>query len=143
MIRPGTARDAPRTLQIWRRAVAATHDFLSPADLDRLDAIVADWLPKADLWLYVDEADGPLAFMALTGSHVDALFVDPTFHGGGVGRALITHAQGLHGRLTVDVNEQNLGAVGFYEHLGFTRTGRSPTDDQGFPYPLLHLTGPA
>ena len=40
---------------------------------------------------------------------------------------------------TVDVNEQNHGAVGFYRHIGFEVTGRSDLDDQGRPYPLLHL----
>jgi len=39
----------------------------------------------------------------------------------------------------VDVNEQNDQAVGFYRKMGFTETGRSPTDDDGRPYPLLHM----
>jgi putative acetyltransferase len=140
MIRRGTARDAPRNLDIWRRAVAATHDFLSPGDLDRIDALVADWLPGAEPWVYVDQTDSPLGFMALTGSHVDALFIDPLRHGAGVGRTLMMHARLLHSQLTVDVNEQNLRAIGFYERLGFERTGRSPVDGQGRPYPLLHMT---
>ena len=143
MIRPGRAGDAARNLEIWRAAVAATHDFLAPADLDRIDAMVSDWLAHTRPWVWVDRTDSPRGFMALTSAHIDALFVDPVHHGVGVGRALIAHARALHGRLTVDVNEQNSLAVGFYERLGFERTGRSPTDDQGMPYPLLHLTWPA
>ncbi len=42
-------------------------------------------------------------------------------------------------RLTVDVNEQNEQAVGFYAHTGFIVTGRSATDGEGRPYRLLHL----
>ena len=38
-----------------------------------------------------------------------------------------------------DVNEQNVQAVGFYRHMGFVVVGRSPTDDAGRPYPLLHM----
>ena len=30
-------------------------------------------------------------------------------------------------------------AVGFYSHAGFSITGRSSTDDQGWAYPLLHM----
>ena len=52
------------------------------------------------------------------------------------------HARSLHPVLTVDVNEQNPRAIGFYERLGFARTGRSETDDQGRPYPLLHMRSP-
>jgi putative acetyltransferase len=39
----------------------------------------------------------------------------------------------------VDVNEQNHQAFGFYQRFGFAVTGRSDTDGQGKPYPLLHL----
>ncbi|HYC75281.1 acetyltransferase [Brevundimonas sp.] len=140
MIRLATAADGPRTLEIWRRAVAATHDFVSASDLTRIDGIVVDWLATSRPWVHVDETDTAVGFMALTGAHVDALFVDPARHGAGVGRALIAHARTLHGALTVDVNEQNARAVGFYERLGFQRTGRSPTDGLGMPYPLLHMT---
>ncbi|ENH9207696.1 GNAT family N-acetyltransferase, partial [Vibrio vulnificus] len=40
----------------------------------------------------------------------------------------------------VDVNEQNPQAVGFYEHMGFKVVSRSPLDDMGKPFPILHMT---
>lgn len=139
MIRLPTPADAPRNLQIWRDAVHATHDFLSPEDLIAIDALVTEHLPAMVSFVKVDEADQPMGFLAMTGAHVDALFVDPAVHGGGIGRALMDHARSLAPVLTVDVNEQNPRAIGFYERLGFERIGRSETDDQGRPYPLLHL----
>lgn len=139
MIRPAAPEDAASNLQIWRDAVRATHDFLTPEDLAAIDALVAEHLPAMVSWVKTDGRDRPLGFMALTGAHIDALFVDPGSHGQGVGRALVAHARTLHPDLTVDVNEQNPRAIGFYERLGFRRTGRSETDDQGRPYPLLHL----
>jgi hypothetical protein len=45
----------------------------------------------------------------------------------------------VFGATTLDVNEQNPQAVGFYLHQGFRITGRSPLDGLGKPYPLLHL----
>lgn len=39
----------------------------------------------------------------------------------------------------VDVNEQNTQARGFYEHKGFEVIGRSETDEQGEPFPILHM----
>lgn len=42
--------------------------------------------------------------------------------------------------LSVDVNEQNPQAVGFYLHYGFVQTGRSPLDGEGRPFPLLHMS---
>lgn len=139
MIRPPNPDDDARNLQIWREAVRATHDFLTPGDLVEIDALVAEHLPAMVSWVMTDGDGRPQGFMALTGAHIDALFVDPASHGQGIGRALVAHARTLHPDLTVDVNEQNPRAIGFYERLGFRRTGRSETDDQGRPYPLLHL----
>ena len=39
----------------------------------------------------------------------------------------------------VDVNEQNASAVDFYTRRGFAVVGRRDSDDEGRPYPLLHL----
>jgi hypothetical protein len=47
------------------------------------------------------------------------------------------------GATTVDVNEQNPQAVGFYLHIGCEVVGRSELDGMGKPYPLLHLRLPA
>lgn len=77
--------------------------------------------------------------MGLAGAHVDALFIDPAFQGIGIGSAMIAHALELHPIVTTDVNEQNPQAVGFYQRLGFVRTGRSAIDDQGRAYPLIHM----
>lgn len=67
------------------------------------------------------------------------LFIDPEFRGKGVGRVLTKFAVKDLKIEKVDVNEQNLRAVGFYEKLGFKLIGRSELDGQGKPYPILHL----
>ncbi len=139
MIRFSRPDDGAKVVEIWRRAVDATHDFLAPEDRRAIDELVSGFLPQAGLWLMVDEADEPMAFMLLEQEHMQALFVDPAHRGKGVGAALVRHGLSLHPRLTTDVNEQNLQAVGFYEKMGFKRTGRSPLDEQGRPYPLIHL----
>jgi putative acetyltransferase len=139
-LRPARPDDTPRLLAIWRAAVLATHDFLDPADFREIERMVAErYLPVAPFWLVVDERDVAAAFMGMTDHHIDSLFVDPDRRGKGIGRSLVEHARSLHPGLTVDVNEQDLGAVGFYERLGFRRIGRSPHDDAGRPYPLLHM----
>ncbi|WP_353736292.1 hypothetical protein [Shewanella sp.] len=51
----------------------------------------------------------------------------------------MTYAVKYQGATKVDVNEQNPQALGFYEHVGFKLVGRSPTDSQGKPFPLLHM----
>ena len=53
-IRTSTRKDGERVMDIWRRAVDATHDFLSPDDRRDIEKEVAGFLPVAPLWLAVD-----------------------------------------------------------------------------------------
>ena len=138
-IRSARPDEGARAVTIWRRAVDATHDFLTPADRQAIDAMVCEFLPQAPLWLAVDANDVPQAFMWIDHGHMEALFVDPAVRGQGLGAALVRHGLALHPRMTTDVNAQNVQAVGFYERMGFQRTGSSPLDGQGRPYPILHL----
>jgi putative acetyltransferase len=137
--RLSTKDDLPRIMDIWRRAVDATHDFLAPDDRDAIEAELVTFFPQISLLLAVDDNDTPLGFMFLHDGHMEALFIDPDQHGKGIGKALIQRAVAEHPALTTDVNEQNHKALGFYEHQGFESTGRSTHDGQGRPYPLIHL----
>ena len=138
-IRLSRQDEGDRVIEIWRGAVDATHDFLTPEDRLAINEMVCGFLPQASLWLAVDEDEYPLAFMLIDGGHMEALFVDPVCRGTGIGAALVQHGLTLHPKMTTDVNEQNDQALGFYERMGFKRTGRSPIDGQGRPYPLIHL----
>lgn len=140
-LRPSCPEDAPALADVWRRSVRATHLFLAEKDFHEIEAAVANvYLPNADLTVATDESGRLVGFMGMTGSHIDSLFLDPDCRGQGLGRQFIDHAARVAGgALTVDVNEQNRQAVGFYLHMGFSETGRSSTDDDGRPYPLLHM----
>ena len=138
-LRPSRPEDGDRVVAIWAAAVDATHDFLTPEDRAALGREVEAFLPTAPLMLAVDDRDRPLGFMLIVGSHMEALFIEPQHRGAGVGAMLIDYALAVHPVLTTDVNAQNDQAVGFYEHMGFERTGWSATDGQGRPYPLIHL----
>lgn len=138
-LRPSRPEDGPRVVEIWAAAVDATHDFLTPEDRAAIGAEVEGFLPYAPMTLAVDDRDRPLGFMLIDDGHMEALFIDPAHRGAGVGAIMIDYALAVHPALTTDVNEQNAQAVGFYEHMGFERTGRSELDSQGRPYPLIHL----
>lgn len=133
------AAEYPALTAIWRSAVDATHDFLAEADRDEIEArLQSDYFPA--VVLSVAELGGrPVGFAGVLDESLEMLFVDATQRGGGVGTALLAHAIREHGIMTVDVNEQNTSAAGFYARRGFEVVGRSATDDAGRPYPLLHL----
>ncbi|NUT77611.1 acetyltransferase [Pseudomonas sp. C1C7] len=144
IIRQATNADHPLLLDIWLRSVRATHHFLQESDITALLAQLRDiYLPAVELWVAVDAQDRPLGFIGLNEKHVEMLFIEPDLRGKGIGRALLDHARRSRNEISVDVNEQNPEAVGFYLHYGFVQTGRSPLDGEGRPFPLLHLRLPS
>ncbi|MFU1983545.1 acetyltransferase [Bordetella hinzii] len=141
-LRASRPQDGPALVDLWRRSVDATHDFLSAEDRKAIDAEVCGFLPHAPVTVAVDEIDDPHGFMLIDGTHMEALFIDPDVRGNGIGRQLVQHGLSLHGALTTDVNVQNSQAVGFYQRMGFVEIGRSDVDSQGRPYALIHLRFP-
>jgi putative acetyltransferase len=138
-LRVSEPRDGARIVEIWRSAVDATHDFLSPQDRASIEQQVMTVLPSLPLWLAIDDNGTAAGFMGLSGSHMDSLFIAADQRGRGVGRQLVEHAVSLHSVLTTDVNEQNAQALRFYQRLGFVAVGRSPRDGEGRAYPLIHM----
>lgn len=138
-IREATPADYDPLTAVWLRSVRATHSFLTEEKIQELLPLVrASALPSLELWV-LDSEVGPVGFIGFDGSKMEALFLDPAIFRRGWGRRLVEHARRLKGPLTVDVNEQNSDAVRFYEALGFRVVGRSDTDQDGRPYPLLHM----
>lgn len=148
LVRLAAAAEHPFLVDLWRRSVEATHDFLSPEDIDALYTEVRDlYLAAVELW--VATRDGSIqGFMGIgdVADHnhrqfrkIEMLFVEPAARGSGAGSALLDFAAHRYGLLCVDVNEQNPAARGFYESKGFVARSRSAFDGQGRPFPLLHL----
>ena len=100
--------------------VRATHDFVSPDDIQSFIPLVKDYLASSEpeFWVVSSDDGAVMGFMGLSGSKMEALFLAPEFRGHGAGRQLVQHARTLRGELTTDVNEQNYAARRFYElHL--------------------------
>jgi putative acetyltransferase len=142
-IRRATTADHDVLLALWLDSVRASHRFLSESEIQALRPVVRDEvLPALELWLLAHPSHGPVAFMGLDGTSLEALFVAPSYLRRGGGRLLLQHARALKGALTVSVNEQNPDALNFYLANGFEARGRSATDGGGRPYPLIHLAEP-
>lgn len=129
-----------RLAEIWEASVRATHDFLDESDIAFLRPKVRhDYLPAVTLRACEDDRGRLLGFVGVHGEKVEMLFVAPESRGGGVGATLLRHAVERLGATSVDVNEQNPQAIGFYERMGLRAVGRSPFDGQGKPFPLVHM----
>ena len=126
-----------KLLVIWESSVRATHNFLSDPEINNIKKYVPHALRRVSHLIVAYDENEPVAFMGINDRKLEMLFVDANQRGNGIGKALITY--GIH-NLDINelaVNEQNPGARGFYEHMGFKAVERSEFDDQGNPYPIL------
>ncbi|TBL85769.1 acetyltransferase [Hafnia alvei] len=137
--RPSTPKDISHIMKIWNKAIDATHHFLVLEDSLAIEKELLTFFPTVELTLACESSGRIIGFMYLHNGHMEALFVDPDYHGQGVGKAMIHVALAQYPQLTTDVNEQNQQAVGFYTRIGFDQIGHSKFDSQGRPYPLIHL----
>lgn len=139
---PG-AIDFPELTGLWEASVRATHDFLTEEDIQFFKPLVREqYLNMVELYC-TRNSNGTIAgFIGITDHKVEMLFLDPDKRGKGIGKQLLRFVIDTHRVNTVDVNEQNPQAVGFYLHEGFEVIGRSATDGMGKPFPILHLALP-
>jgi len=139
IVRAGRS-DRLELLEVWEASVRATHHFLTETDIAALrPQILHEYFALVDLYCLRGTGGEALAFMGVTGQRLEMLFVHPGNFRQGLGGRLARHAVRELGVREVDVNEQNPGALAFYQRLGFQIVGRSAIDGQGRPFPLLHL----
>ncbi|MCI9405460.1 MAG: GNAT family N-acetyltransferase [Oscillospiraceae bacterium] len=127
-------------LTIWEESVRATHLFLSDAEIKQIKEYVPQALSRVTHLIIAErEQDVPIAFMGVEHNRLEMLFLSPSERGRGLGRQLLEYGMQDYGVLELTVNEQNPQAVRFYEHLGFETYKRTDCDEEGRPYPLLHM----
>lgn len=131
----------PEVVEVWEASVRATHHFLREEDIAYFKPLILMVYLKAVSLRSVRNGQGKIiGFMGVADHKLEMLFVHPDEFGKGIGKMLVHEAIKKFGVTQVEVNEDNQQAVGFYEHLGFTMTKRSPLDGLGKPYPILSMT---
>jgi len=133
-------QDLRSLFQVWESSVRATHSFLTDVEIQSLIPLVKTELANFDpVYCLRNDVGEPFAFLGVAAFKIEMLFVHAANRGRGAGRLLSEFAiQELHAN-SVDVNEQNVQALGFYRHIGFRQVSESAFDAAGLPFPLLHL----
>lgn len=118
-IRQYQTSDLAAVLDSWEVATRLAHAFMTDEFIAQERKNVAEiYIPNTDTW--VAEIDGVVqGFIALIGNEVGAIFLQPNWHGKGVGKALMDKAQALHGILEVEVFQENSIGRAFYQRYGF------------------------
>lgn len=136
-----TSNDYAELLRVWEDSVRATHSFITEEDIAFFKPIIIEQaFPAVTLYCIKNEKGVILGFIGTYDVKVEMLFILDAERGKGIGKILLQHAMKEQGVTKVDVNEQNPQAVAFYRHMGFKVISRSPLDDMGKPFPILHMS---
>ncbi len=111
--------DLESILSVWENASKLAHSFLSEDFFEKERYNIPNiYIPNADT--LVAEIEGHvIGFISMIGNEIGGLFVDPEFHGIGVGTALVDKACEIHCNLIVEVFEDNIIGRRFYTKYGF------------------------
>lgn len=124
-------------VSVWECSVRATHLFLMENDIENIKAYVPDALSNVAHLVIAKEEDSAIAFMGVEDRRLEMLFVSADKRGKSKGKQLLEYGIREFHIDTLTVNEQNPQALGFYQKFGFEVSGRSETDEQGNPFPIL------
>ena len=139
-IRPYINSDLNAVLNSWEVATRLAHTFMTDDFIAQERKNVAEiYMPNTETW--VAEVDDEVrGFVALIGNEVGAIFLQPSYHGKGVGKLLMDKAQELHGYLEVEVFKGNNIGCEFYRKYGFVLLGESLHEPTGQPLLRLKFT---
>ncbi len=130
-IRQYTDDDLSAVISSWENASKVAHPFLDDDFIAQERINIAElYMPNAETW--VADIDGKVVgFIALIGNEIGAIFLQPTHHGKGIGKALMDKAQDLRGNLEVEVFTKNAVGRKFYDRYGFEKIEEKVHDKTG------------
>ena len=134
-IRPYQAGDEEAVVGVWHRAGLVAYAYLptwQAFTLEQARKVFREViLSNCDLWVGVSD-ERVVAYLAMQGSYIDRLYVDPAEQHKGWGTRLIDYAKALQPQgLELHTHQENVGARSLYERHGFVpvRFGISPAPE--------------
>lgn len=127
-------------IEVWENSVRTTHLFLSNIEIENIKQYVPQVLKKVQHLIVIEnEKKNPIAFIGSEKQKIEMLFVSSQEQGKGIGKKLVQYVISKYKVNELCVNEQNLQAKSFYEHIGFKVYKESELDEQGNHYPILYM----
>ncbi|CAH0995704.1 Peptidyl-lysine N-acetyltransferase YjaB [Emticicia aquatica] len=127
-------------IDIWEESVRATHHFLHSTDFDFYKSMVKEIdFTAFDVFCILTESSEMAGFFGVADKKLEMLFLKPSFIGQGIGKLSLGFALNELKITEVDVNEDNINAVIFYQKNGFKIYDRMPLDSTNKPYPILKM----
>jgi len=119
IIRQYKDSDLDGVISSYENASKLAHPFLDEDFIAQVKKDIPEkYLPIADTWV-VEISGNVVGFISIIGNEVGALFLQPSYHGQGAGKALMDKAVELYGELEVEVFVDNPIGRKFYSQYGF------------------------
>jgi ribosomal protein S18 acetylase RimI-like enzyme len=140
--RPLETEDIEAISRVHHRACLIAYRFMNwRYPLDEVERWYAGKFSEWTWTLAAFDAGVMAGFIALTGRHVDQLYIDPSFQRAGIGSALLDRALASSpGQVTLHVFEENAPARAFYQKHGFAGRDRWLNEEEG-AIDLLYVRG--
>lgn len=127
-------------VNVWEASVRATHHFLKEKDIAYFKLLILNiYLNTVELRCIKNTQKEIKRLLGVANQNIEMLFIHPSYRGKSIGKTLLMYAIKKLKVSKVDVNEQNIQAVGFYKHCGFKSIRRSELDASGKPFPTLPM----
>lgn len=130
IIRKFYEMDLKRVMKIWYEGNVEAHDFIDVSYWDRNFGYVSRLIPRSEVYVY--EINGEIVgFIGVDEGYINGLFVDKQYRGQGIGTKLIAYLLEDYDFLELDVFENNVGAVQYYENRNFKKLREEVNEDLG------------
>ena len=130
MIRPLETADLVAVAALWLAANLQAHAFIPAQYWREHYHPVRGLLAQAEVYVY--EVSGVLqGFIGLDGDYIPGLFVQPGAQSRGIGKALLDFAKAGRPSLSLQVYQNNTGALRFYQREGFVIQDAGVDQDTG------------
>lgn len=120
MIRPSTANDVEKILEIWLAGSRQSHNFIKEEYWQKMLPIVRKYyLPNTESYVFEDKHQIKGFISTIDDHHIGALFVSPQYQRQKIGTKLIKYIKNIHPVLSLKVFAKNRNALRFYQKNGF------------------------
>lgn len=122
--------DLKKVMKIWYESNLEAHDFVPQEYWDRNFGYVSRLIPRSEVYVY--EINGVVAgFIGMDEGYINGLFVEKDSRGMGIGTKLLEYVYDIYDFLELDVFENNIGAIQFYEDHKFKKLREEVNEDLG------------
>lgn len=123
----GKVQSIEKLIEIWEQGARATHKDLSEDEIAGMREEIREDVLKSNNLLIAQKNGEWLGFIAVEKNEIILLFVAPKAFKKGIGKALLKEAFTRYlGKYEVIKVASLEWALGFYQALGFTKTGEKP-----------------